>query len=115
MISADVSAILCGDAVSASAAELREIRDSLSVANAEHRVSELTEARRKALIDGSDDEVVDRVDKDLERANRDVQRTAAAVEELDRRIAAADQAELARVACAARLPRRARTLPDKTV
>lgn len=89
---ADLSAVLCAPN-GASAAELREMRSKLSVADAERGVSELEAVRRKALINGSDQDV-DRIEKDLGRAKREVERTVAAVEELDARIVAAEKAEL---------------------
>lgn len=76
----------------ASSAELREMREKLSVVGAEARVAEFEAARRKALIGGSDQEV-DQIEKDIDRANRDVERTVAAIEELTVRIAAAEECE----------------------
>lgn len=92
--SAKLSAFLREKADGASAAELRELRSKLSVADAERQASEIEAARRKALVNGSDEEV-DALERRLNAAKREVERLAAAVEELDARIAAAEQAELA--------------------
>lgn len=91
--SVELSAFLRDRADGASAAELHELRSKLSVADAERRVAEIEAARREALVRGSD-ATVDAVESNLNAAKREVERTAATIEELDARIAAAERAEL---------------------
>lgn len=74
-------------------AELSAARDELSVHAAEEIVNELEVRRRKALLDGSSEKEIESIEKLIANANRDVERTAAAIEELTTRIAEAEARE----------------------
>jgi hypothetical protein len=75
-----------------SSAELRDALSQLSVAEAEKLVETLEADRRKYLLDGSEKEL-EAIEAKLASANRDVERTYVAIEELKRRIAEAGTAE----------------------
>jgi hypothetical protein len=75
------------------AAELREARDQLSVQEAEKVVEELEAQRRKALLDGSSEKDIEAIERQIATANRDVERTAAAIEAITVRIAEAEASE----------------------
>lgn len=77
---------------SKSAAELRTDLATLSVAGAERAVDELEAKRRQALLDASDEEI-ERIESELTVANRNVERTVAAITELTERISAAEDRE----------------------
>lgn len=77
----------------ATAAELRDAIGKLSVADAERRVTELEANQREILLHGTEADA-DAVETEITRANRDVTRTVAAIEDLTLRIAEAEAREL---------------------
>lgn len=76
----------------ASSAELRAARDQLSVAVFEKRISELTQARREALL-ADDDKELRRIESEIEQANLDAERTTLQIEALTLKIAEAEARE----------------------
>ena len=78
----------------ATAAELRAAIAELSVNSAEGKVTDLEAKRREVLLGGNDAEV-DRLDKEIVAGNREVERIAAAIEELTLRIGEAEDRERA--------------------
>lgn len=75
-----------------SAADLRADLAAIDVGALEKRVERLEGERRRLLLSGTDAEVV-AIDQNITAANLEAERGAAAVEELTKQIAAAEQRE----------------------
>lgn len=75
------------------AADLRAKLDALDLGAAEAAVAKAEAARRDGLLNGADDKALDRLEAAVTAARRDVDRCAAAREEIERRIPALELAE----------------------
>jgi DNA repair exonuclease SbcCD ATPase subunit len=75
------------------AAELKQAIADISVPDLEAKVNTLEARRRALLLDGSDAEVAE-IEAEIEIANRNVERACAAIDELKRKLPAAEEREL---------------------
>jgi hypothetical protein len=75
-----------------SSAALQSVRDTLAVDLAQQAVQELETERQRLLLEGNDKQVL-AIEQEITIARLDVERTNAAIAELDKRIAAALSAE----------------------
>lgn len=76
----------------ASAAELRAALDSLSAPDAEREVDAIEAERRRILLDGTDADLAT-IETRISAACRTLERTTAAIDELQRRLAETERAE----------------------